>query len=95
VEDILQELRGNEAVCGKVGVMHVDTTGLTVNVRDTRDFDGALPDVLKSVIARLQAQADEPDGAVARQAMVLLHSTLRRMDQAGVAAAADPGGVGR
>jgi DNA repair exonuclease SbcCD nuclease subunit len=95
VEDILQELRGNEAVCGKVGVMHVDTTGLTVNVRDTRDFDGALPDVLKSVIARLQAQADEPDGAVARQAMVLLHSTLRRMNQAGAAAAADPGGVGR
>ena len=33
----------------------------------------------KSVVARLQAQADEPDGKVARQAMVLLHKTLRSL----------------
>jgi DNA repair exonuclease SbcCD nuclease subunit len=81
VEDILQELRGNEAVCGKVGVLHADTTGLTVNIRDTSDFDSGLPEVLKSVIARLQAQADAPEGEVARQAMVLLHGTLRRLSQ--------------
>jgi DNA repair exonuclease SbcCD nuclease subunit len=86
VEDILQELRGNEAVCGKVGVLQADTTGVTVNVRDTSDFDGELPEVLKSVIARLQAQAEEPNGAVARQAMVLLHGTLRQMNKAAAAA---------
>ena len=82
VEDILQELQGNEAVCGKVGVLHADSSGLAVNVRDTSDFDGELPEVLKSVIARLQAQAEEGDSAVARQAMVLLHGTLRQMNKA-------------
>jgi DNA repair exonuclease SbcCD nuclease subunit len=82
VHDILQDLQGNEAVCGKVGVLHADTSGLTVNVRDTSDFDSELPEVLKSVIARLQAQAEGADGAVARQAMVLLHGTLRQMNRA-------------
>jgi DNA repair exonuclease SbcCD nuclease subunit len=85
VEDILQELQGNEAVCGKVGVLDADIAGLTVNVHDTSDFDSGLPEVLKSVIARLQEQADQPEGEVARQAMVLLHGTLRRMSQASAA----------
>jgi DNA repair exonuclease SbcCD nuclease subunit len=80
VDDILQQLQGNEAVCGKVGVMHVDAAGLRVNVRDTSDFDGDLPEVLKSVVTRLQAQAAEADGEVARQAMVLLHQTLRQLN---------------
>jgi hypothetical protein len=39
-------------------------------------------------VARLQAQANEPDGKVARQAIVLLHKTLRSLpDQAGGASA--------
>jgi DNA repair exonuclease SbcCD nuclease subunit len=79
VDEILQELQGNEAVCGKVGVLQADSAGLRVNVRDASDFDGDLPDVLKSVVTRLQAQAAEADGEVARQAMVLLHQTLRRI----------------
>jgi DNA repair exonuclease SbcCD nuclease subunit len=88
VDDILEELKGNEAVCGKVGVLHEDTTGLEVNVYDASDFDDTLPDVLRSVVARLQAQANEPDGKVARQAIVLLHKTLRSLpDQAGGASA--------
>jgi DNA repair exonuclease SbcCD nuclease subunit len=80
VEDILQELQGNQAVCGKAGVLQTDVAGLRVSVHDTSDFDDALPDVLKSVVARLQAQAAEPDGEVARQAMVLLHRTLRQLN---------------
>jgi DNA repair exonuclease SbcCD nuclease subunit len=79
VDDIIHELQGDEAVCGKVGVLHVDTSHLEVNVRDGRDFDGKLPDVLKAVVARLQEQAEGEDGAVARQAMVLLHKTLRTL----------------
>ena len=59
--------------------MHADITRLRVNVHDTCDFAGDLPEVLKSVVARLQAKADEPEGEVARQAMVLLHETLRRV----------------
>jgi hypothetical protein len=50
-----------------------------LNVHDAGDFDDALPEVLKSVIARLQQQANEGDGKVARQAMVLLHKTLRSL----------------
>jgi DNA repair exonuclease SbcCD nuclease subunit len=88
VDDILQELKGNEAVCGKVGVLHVDTAGLEVNVHDASNFGGGLPEVLRSVVARLKEQASEPDGKVARQAMVLLHRTLRSLpDQPGDAGA--------
>jgi hypothetical protein len=79
VDDILLELKGNEAVCGKVGVLHVDSTGLQVNVRGTNDFDEALPEVLRSVVARLQEQAVGSEGAAARQALVLLHKTLRTL----------------
>jgi hypothetical protein len=81
VDDIIHELQGDEAVCGKVGVLHVDTAKLEVNVRDGRDFDGALPDVLRAVVARLQEQAEGENGAVARQAMVLLHKTLRGLPE--------------
>ena len=87
VDDILLELKGNEAVCGKVGVLHVDSSGLQVNVRDTSDFDGALPEVLKSVVARLQEQSTGPDGAAARQALVLLHKTLRNLTEHAVGGA--------
>lgn len=79
VDDIIHELQGDEAICGKVGVLQVDTTRLEVRVRDSHDFDGDLPDVLKAVVARLQQQADGTDGAVVRQAMVLLHKTLRAL----------------
>jgi hypothetical protein len=99
VDDILQELKGNEAVCGKVGVLDEDVSGLEVNVREIRDFDGALPDVLKAVIARLQLQASEPaseaEGAIARQALVLFHKTLRGIDCKVDAAALSGGASGR
>ena len=79
VDDILLELKGNEAVCGKVGVLHVESTGLKVNVRDMSDFEGSLPEVLRSVVTRLQEQSMGPEGAAARQALVLLHKTLRSL----------------
>jgi DNA repair exonuclease SbcCD nuclease subunit len=88
VEDILQELQGNAAVCGKVGVLQYDTTGLRINVQDTSDFDGDLPDVLKSVVTRLQTQASQESDEVAREAMVLLHQTLRRLNLARAAGGA-------
>lgn len=93
VEDILQELGGNAAVCGKAGVLQVDGSRLMIDVRDTSDFDADLPETLKSVVARLQAQATQADGAVARQAMVLLHKTLRGLEKSGVAVRARRGGA--
>lgn len=79
VDEIIHELQGDEAVCGKAGVLMVDTSQLEIRVRDSHDFDADLPPVIKAVVARLQQQADGADGAVARQAMVLLHKTLRHL----------------
>lgn len=84
VEDILQELGGNAAVCGKVGVLEVDMAGLSIDVRDTSDFDDGLPATLKSVVARLKEQARASDGETARHAMVLLHKTVRSLEKSGV-----------
>ena len=81
VEAILNELAGNEAAHGKAGVLQVDRTGLELNTRDTGDFDRNLPDVLKSVVKRLQAQGSEPEGAIARRALYHLFRTVREAGQ--------------
>jgi DNA repair exonuclease SbcCD nuclease subunit len=77
VEAILMELQGNEATHGKAGVLLLDRTGLDLNTSDTGGFEANLPDVLKSVAARLQARGQEPDGAVARLALYHLYKTVR------------------
>jgi DNA repair exonuclease SbcCD nuclease subunit len=77
VEAVLVELQGNEATHGKAGVLLLDRAGLELNAGDTGGFDANLPDVLKSVAARLQARGQEPDGAVARHALYHLYRTVR------------------
>lgn len=77
VEAILVELKGNEATHGRAGVLLLDRAGLELNTADTGGFDANLPDVLKAVAARLQAQGQEPDGAVARRALYHLYRTVR------------------
>ena len=77
VEVILDELKGNEAAHGKAGVLQVDRTGIELNTNDMGDFDQGLPEVLKSVVARLQAQGREADGIVARRALYHLYRTVR------------------
>ena len=81
VEGILDELRGNEAAHGKAGVLQVDQAGLELNTNDVGDFDFDLPDVLRSVVTRLQAQGSEADGAVARRALYHLYRTVREARQ--------------
>ncbi|HXB70921.1 MAG TPA: DNA repair exonuclease [Candidatus Acidoferrales bacterium] len=81
VEAILNELTGNEAAHGKAGVLQVDRTGLELNTRDTGDFERNLPDVLKSVVKRLQAEGSEPEGAIARRALYHLFRTVREAGQ--------------
>lgn len=81
IEEILVELSGNEAAHGKAGVLQVDRARLELNTNDMGDFDRSLPEVLKSVIARLQSQAAEPDGAVTRQALYHLYRTVREARQ--------------
>ncbi len=77
VEAILVELRGNEATHGRAGVLLLDRTGLELNASDTSGFDADLPEVLKSVAARLQGQAQASDGTVAKRALYHLYRTVR------------------
>jgi DNA repair exonuclease SbcCD nuclease subunit len=79
VEAILVELQGSEAAHGKAGIVLLDRSGLEIDTSDTTGFDTDLPDVLKSVAARLQARAQQPDGAVAKRALYHLYRTVREV----------------
>ena len=77
VDAIIQELKGTEAAHGKAAVLDYDEAGLEL-VAGAADFDNyVLPDVLKSVVSRLEAQATEREGDVARRALYHLYKTLR------------------
>ncbi|HLK65074.1 MAG TPA: DNA repair exonuclease [Bryobacteraceae bacterium] len=77
VEAILVELKGNEAAHGRAGVVLLDRTGLELNTADTSIFDTDLPEVLRSVAARLQARTQGPDGEVAKRALYHLYRTVQ------------------
>ena len=81
VEAILNELKGNEAAHGKAGVLQVDRTALELNTGDVAGFDRDLPAVLRSVVARLQTQGNEVDGAAARRALYHLYRLVREARQ--------------
>jgi DNA repair exonuclease SbcCD nuclease subunit len=81
VEAILDELKGNEAAHGKVGVLQVDRTALELNTNDVGGFDRDLPDVLRSVVTRLQTQGSETDSFVARRALYHLYRMVREARQ--------------
>ena len=81
VEGILEELKGNEAAHGKVGVLQVDKTGLELSTANVGDFARDLPEVLKSVVTRLQAQGSAENGVVARRALYHLYRTIREARQ--------------
>ena len=79
IEKILDELKGNEAAQGRAGVLLVSRGDLELDTADVGDLEDTLPDVLKSVVQRLQAQARTEEGAVARQALYHLFKTVRSM----------------
>ncbi len=87
VDVIIEELKGTEAAHGKVGALVHDVSALELAATPS-DFDVyVLPDVLKSVIARLESQAVEREGHVARRALYHLYKSLRTsgaVAQAGV-----------
>lgn len=77
VDEIVQELKGTEAAHGKAGVLLWEEGGLKL-VTSGEDFSGyELPEVLKTVVARLQAEAAAHDGDVSRRALYHLYMTLR------------------
>jgi DNA repair exonuclease SbcCD nuclease subunit len=79
IEKILDELKGNEAAHGRAGVLLVSRGDLELDTTDVGDLEDRLPDVLKPVVQRLQAQARTEEGAVARQALYHLFKTVRTM----------------
>jgi len=78
IEQILNELKGNEAKIGKAGVLQVNRTGLTLNA-DLGDLEKDLPEVLKSVVQRLRDRTGGPEEAVAKQALYHLFKTFRTL----------------
>jgi DNA repair exonuclease SbcCD nuclease subunit len=79
IEKILDEFKGNEAAHGRVGVLQVSREELKLDTTNVADLEEGLPDVLKSVVQRLQAQAQTPEGTVARQALYHLYKTMRAL----------------
>jgi hypothetical protein len=77
VDAIVQELKGTEAAHGKAGVLLCDDRGLALAARGEDFSSYELPEVLKTVVARLQAEAEAHDGDVARRALYHLYKTLR------------------
>ncbi len=77
IEKILDELKGNEATHGRAGVLQVHRGELGLNTGSGEDLESGLPEVLKSVVQRLQARAGLKDGAVARQALYNLYKTYK------------------
>jgi DNA repair exonuclease SbcCD nuclease subunit len=79
VEAILEELAGNEAAHGKAGILQVDRGGLTIDTSDLGAFPQELPDVLKSVVAKLQAQETEENGTIAKRALYHLYRAVKEL----------------
>jgi DNA repair exonuclease SbcCD nuclease subunit len=77
VEAIVNELKGTEVAHGKAGILQIDRAGLSLNSNDLGAFDANLPDVLKAVVAKLQAKALEPEGMVAQRALYQLYRIVK------------------
>src|SRR5690606_2122144 len=86
VERILVALSGTEALHGKVGVLQLDRTRLSLETSRVEDaLDGA-PDVLRDVAARLLAIESEhgknsAQGDIARRALYQLYRLTREARQ--------------
>ena len=80
-ERLLDDLEGTVARHGRVGVLQLNRTGLTLETSSIESYCKDLPDVLQNAVARLRAQADAPDpmGAqVARRALFHLYQSSKK-----------------
>lgn len=71
VDGILNDLKGTNAAHGRVGVMQVDRSHLVQAVPTASEFDDEMPDILKTVVQRLQENTENPE--VAKRAMLHLY----------------------
>lgn len=77
-ESILRELKGTDAVHGRVGVLQLDRSRLTLDTRNIGDAFTALPDVLRATATRLEAMAKGDQAEVAQQALMHLYRAVRK-----------------
>jgi len=78
---LLEDLEGNTAKHGRVGVLQLDRAGLTLDTTTIDAYCTDLPDVLQSAIQRLRAEAgvSDPERAqVARRALFHLYQASRK-----------------
>ena len=74
VEADLQLLKGNDAVCGRVGALVVDRSGLRLDVTGSELPEG-LPDLLYEVLDDLESRS--AGDSTVRSALVTLHRLVR------------------
>ena len=81
VEAIVTELKGDETAHGKAGVFQVNLHDLRLSTSDLGGFGDDLPEVLRSVVGRLQEQGNEPGGEMAKRALSHLYRIVREARQ--------------
>jgi DNA repair exonuclease SbcCD nuclease subunit len=73
VEKIIEELKGNEVAHGRAGVLQVHRAELKLDTVNVADLEDGLPDVLKSVVQRIQARANQDNSVIAQRALYHLY----------------------
>lgn len=77
-EAILRELKGTDAVHGRVGILEVERSRLELDTRNIEEAFASLPDVLRATAERLKAMESGPQAEVARQALLHLYRGVRQ-----------------
>jgi DNA repair exonuclease SbcCD nuclease subunit len=76
-EAILRELKGTDAVHGRVGILEVDRSRLELDTRNIEGEFAGLPDVLRATADRLRVMAQGEQAEVAHQALMHLYRLAR------------------
>ena len=78
-ETLLQDLAGSESRPGRVGLLNLDRHGLELETSSIEEECAELPDVLRSVVTRLRAEAEKPERRrVAQRALHHLYRAAKR-----------------
>jgi hypothetical protein len=78
LEEILDELRGNQAMNGRVAAMLIDRVRVDVHTDDFSLLLPELPSVLRTTVERLQAAEKGEGGALATRALRHLYGLIRK-----------------
>jgi len=76
-EVILRDLKGTDAVHGRIGVMQLDRRRLLLDCSRIEDAFAGLPDVLRATAARLKALEDGDQAEAAQEALMHLYRSVQ------------------